>query len=174
MFVGDGDPCHKHLKCYWTDHATKNEMMKLNFENYTPPIVDTQGSLEFCWYRHRRSYYHCERLGSMEKLKYTLREMLRHLKIGGKGRNRGHIVDWLQGTSPPVWINLLTHFQGHFCTFLPLLLSTVILIFLHPWKLSGGRKGGLWRLNLTYCQRGQELSGAWLIITVHQVHQQRG
>ena len=32
MFVGDGDPCHKHFKYYWTDHATKIEMMKLNFE----------------------------------------------------------------------------------------------------------------------------------------------
>ena len=37
---------------YWTNQVTRTEAMKLIFDNFTPPPVDTQGSLaRKCFYR---------------------------------------------------------------------------------------------------------------------------
>ena len=41
---------------YWTDQVTRTEMMKSNVKNFTPPVVDTQGSLAYEWYYHQMFY----------------------------------------------------------------------------------------------------------------------
>ena len=58
LFDGSGELCHEQLTNYWTDQVTRIKMVKSDDKNFTPPVVDTQGSMAYKCYYHWKSYSH--------------------------------------------------------------------------------------------------------------------
>ena len=69
---------------YWTDQVTRTETMKLIFKNFTPPPVDTQGSLAWKWF-YRRTLY--SRYGI--RLALLDKEIKIHIKINTSSNHDG-------------------------------------------------------------------------------------